>query len=537
MIKVIIADADEENRKNFRTYIKLQKKDFTIVRTLEAGNDVLVVAADTKPDLLIADIRFFGPSSIATITKLHAYHPNLLIILYGSYNDYDYFEKMAETGVVTYMYKPVKTAELGRHMDRIAHQIKQNAAYRREKELLMTSYKQALPIFEDRFLINLIHGQIDSELEFLEAADYFNFRIVPPYRVFIVKIDQFKKVSLALDQNEKQLLVYSILRQVNLALDQWHNGVAFINHISSVTAIFGGGVTLDALLEQLEQLKDNINREIKLSISIGVGRAYDRGSDIQVSYKQAKSALRYRHVVGAYSVIPIDFVEPENILTYKYPHKKEELLTYSAVVGDLRRTNGYLNDIFTALRESGGEIPERLIPNIIVDIAISINRYVAEQKNLDQSIVSNIFSIKDALKVQTIDEGYDYLHESLTKLCMQIDRARKSREAEIITKVEAYVGAHFAENISLPETAKVFGCVPEYLNSIFLKHRNITYYDLVMQYRMAVAKNLLERNEMTDETIAEFIGYKDAKYFKSIFLQQEGLSVTEYRDLHQRGAL
>lgn len=536
VVRVIIADADEENRQNFRTFIKTTKKEFTVVKTLGAGKDVMAEIEESDVQLLIADMRFFGPSGISVIKKLHTYFPQLLIILYGTYNDAEYMEKTAETGVVTYMFKPVKPAELSKTMDKALRILKKNDEDKRVKEQLLSSYKRSLPIFVDRFLINLMHGQIANESEFLESVEYFGFGITPPYRVFIVKIDSFKQISLALDHNEKQLLIFQVQNIVSRQLESIKNGIAFINHISSVTAVLGGDFDSGELYTFLDNLKDTINRELKISVSIGVGREYTRGLDIQVSYKQAKSALRYGHLVGGYSVIPIDFVEPKNILTYKYPHKKEELLTFSAVVGDSEKTISYLNGIFAALREAGS-LPEKLIPNIIVDIAISINRYVSEQKNIDQSVIQSIFNIKDALRITTIDEGYDYLRKSLLQLCRNIEEARGVREKEVIGAVKEYVEEHYYENISLVETGKMFSCVPEYLNSIFIKHENKTYYDYVMGKRLEVAKKLLAREDVDEDVIAISIGYKDGAYFKSVFLQYEGISTDEFRDLLARGAL
>ena len=53
---------------------------------------------------------------------------------------------------------------------------------------------------------------------------------------------------------------------------------------------------------------------------------YNEARKINISYKQAKAAIRYNHYLGLNSVIHINYVEPNNIITYEYPLKKKSIL-------------------------------------------------------------------------------------------------------------------------------------------------------------------------------------------------------------------
>ena len=100
MIKVMLADSDAENIKNFRTFIKSAFHDIKIVGSASPDVDFLKQVRELNPNLIIADVHFFGAAAISRIRDTFEFFPDKRFILYGTYNDAEYMEQVAEYGVI-----------------------------------------------------------------------------------------------------------------------------------------------------------------------------------------------------------------------------------------------------------------------------------------------------------------------------------------------------------------------------------------------------------------------------------------------------
>ncbi len=536
MIKVLIADFDSDTCKNFRTYIKLSfQQNFRVVKTVETNKDFIKVLTESGADLVIADIKFLGTLALRTLNDVSEVLPNIRFILYGMYDDSDYLQKSMDFNCIQYMFKPVKPADLDRCLQVAEKVLKDIEQKNEENKYLLSLYDKNLVVFEDRFLINLIHGHLESEREIKKSFEYFNINIIPDYTVFIVKVDNFRQIILTLEEKEKQLMIFNVLLKINTILDELKNGKAFINHFNAVTVIVGGSLSFQEMYDLATRIKEFILKNIRIEVTIGIGNSYNKATEIPVSYKQAKAALRYTNIFGSNAIIPIDYAEPSNNITYRYPLKKEELLVYTTVVGDFSSAEKRLLEIMEALKACG-TLPDKLLPKIILDILISINRNASEQNVELDDIFSKFFSVRVISGIKTLEEAYHYLHEMILNTCEYIKNNQNNRDHKIYNEVKQFVLDRYFENLTLFKMAYKFNCTPDYLNRLFLEKEKKSFYDFVILSRLDVAKRLIAESgsEIDDENIAYRIGYEDIKYFRSIFRQYVGINITDYRNMNKK---
>jgi len=79
---------------------------------------------------------------------------------------------------------------------------------------------------------------------------------------------------------------------------------------------------------------------------------------------------------------------------------------------------------------------------------------------------------------------------------------------------------------------KKMGLSYEYLSQVFKKYSGITIVSYIHQLRVQRAKFLLENTELPVVEIAKEIGFDDPFYFSKIFKKMEGMSPTQYRNIH-----
>lgn len=528
-LRVMLADADPENIKNFRTYIKLSFPDIRIVASLNSPLDFRERVREFSPQLILADIRFFGALSYQIVREVSEFFPDVRFIVYGSYNDSEYIQRIMEFGVIDYIYRPVRPADLERSLKCANDIFTAIASNKAINDSLYAEYKKNINIFREKFLFNLISGNITSKFEINTSIEYFGLPLTHDYTVMILKIDHFKKIILTLDEKDKHMLVYRMILIINAKLKSIDNGAVFLNNLNELVIIVGSSMSLDKIIRLGDEIKDEIYKQTRQGVTIGVGRSYKNPTEIFVSYKEADAALRYRGYIGFNSVIPIHYVEPTNNITYRYPMIKEEVLVYSSVIGEYDYCEYLLKQIIEALRNSG-PLPEYLLSKIVMNIVISINRYASEQNILNGIEFTSFFPTKDIFSIKNLDEAYLYLSTCLQNFCNHVIKIRDENKNKIVGLAEGYINQRYSGNITISEIALYSHTTPEFLSNAFHEVKGKTINEYISLLRINKAKEIIKETDETDEIIAIQVGYRDVKAFKIAFKKYEGINTQEYRN-------
>ena len=103
--------------------------------------------------------------------------------------------------------------------------------------------------------------------------------------------------------------------------------------------------------------------------------------------------------------------------------------------------------------------------------------------------------------------------------------------------VRAYLDEHFTENTPLDDLARI-GCMSRSrLCHQFRKHFGTTISSYVVRRRMSIAQRLLYDVNLRPGQVAREIGYPDIYQFSRQFKKTFGVSPTQYRRQHTRGAV
>jgi len=291
-------------------------------------------------------------------------------------------------------------------------------------------------------------------------------------------------------------------------------------------------VSTPALIDFCAELKADILTQCRAGVSIGIGRPYKNYADIAVSYREAEAATRYRHYAGYNSVIPLQYMEPLNNITYRYPIEKEVSLVYSAVAGEYERCRELVAELMNSLRECG-ELPALLMSKIALDIIVSINRLTEEQRiaHTQNNPFKAFFPAKDIFDIKTIDDAANYLNTALEKYCAYMNEIRNKSKIELLEAAKKYIEENYFENITLASLSNKLGATGEFLGKVFVENEKKSFYDYIIGVRLQKAKELMTGAGLSDEEVAEKVGYNDVRHFRSVFKQYENVYTHEYRTL------
>jgi two-component system response regulator YesN len=187
-----------------------------------------------------------------------------------------------------------------------------------------------------------------------------------------------------------------------------------------------------------------------------------------------------------------------------------------------------LEEIFDCLKECG-PLPDKFLSKLVMNILISINRYVSEQNIPIQSRFTTFFPSKEVLEINDIDDAFEYLDKALKSFCAFILEHHESINQKMVEEAKKIVEEKFYETFSLNKIAAALGTTPEYLNRLFMDKEKKSLFDHAVRARLNEAKRLMRESEMSDDMVAAKVGYEDGRHFRSVFRKYEGVNTSDYR--------
>jgi AraC-like DNA-binding protein/DNA-binding XRE family transcriptional regulator len=124
----------------------------------------------------------------------------------------------------------------------------------------------------------------------------------------------------------------------------------------------------------------------------------------------------------------------------------------------------------------------------------------------------------------------DYM---LSLILLELQReGRQTQKTAVTNRMLEYIRLHCFEKLTLQDLARALGYSEDYLSRLFHENARCSFRGYVQQMRMARAKRELLGSVKSIQQIAELCGYSNAKFFSTVFLKQEGLTPSAYRNLY-----
>lgn len=132
----------------------------------------------------------------------------------------------------------------------------------------------------------------------------------------------------------------------------------------------------------------------------------------------------------------------------------------------------------------------------------------------------------------------DELIESIRMVVDELGNEQKPDGGEndvLIDKILKYVDENYTKDIQLNHISEKYFCEASYISKLFKKHLNMNFTEYITNKRMNKTKELLLSTGLTIDEIMYRVGYKDSKYFRSIFKKYYTVSPREFRKRNNHG--
>jgi response regulator NasT len=147
-LRVVIADDELDMREYLQTILPCFGH--RVVAAASTGQELVERCRETRPDLIISDVKMPEMDGIEAAREIYRDHP-IPVILVSAYHDQDLLERLEEDHILAFLVKPIKQADLEPAIAVAVRRFDQFQALRQEAADL----RQAL---EDRKVIEKAKG-------------------------------------------------------------------------------------------------------------------------------------------------------------------------------------------------------------------------------------------------------------------------------------------------------------------------------------------------------------------------------------------
>jgi len=500
------------------------------------GLDGFALVNDTKPDIVITDIRMPRMDGLTMLKEILALKHACKVILISGYSDFEYAKQAVQLGAFDFVVKPFTEEDIVGAVVKAREQILEERAKLTGIKEMERRLRESMPLLRQEYFTLLVNHRTRWE----QAANkwaFLNVELEPQgLAVMLLSIDGFEEQAAGQNVREVELMRFSLQNIVEETISKHAKSVVFRSGVNRFVAVLNEP-TLFQHGEVAERCCQNIAMYTKFTVSVGVGGMVEHVHELPDSYRQAERALAYHLFTGGNGAVGYDSVAKTGGQEPVGFDSKEELLLFLRS-GNGERVSALLADISRSLTQAVPQPNPMYSLSLYEELAAStirtlyelvpyqevqplVDRYRAARESagstltgLEQRIHALVSGGADLVRDNSISEGQSIVYRSLDFLKSQLDK----NAGVTVADCAAYV--HLSAS---------------YYSSLFKKVTGMTFTQYVTSERINKAKAMIVGG-MPVQDVAAAVGYEERRYFSEMFKKVTGLTPSEFRESYFRSS-
>ncbi|GIO85448.1 hypothetical protein J25TS5_23800 [Paenibacillus faecis] len=509
-VNMLIVDDEPVICEGLRCTIDWEKLGVRVVGEAYDGMEALRLVQEHGVDLVLSDIRMEGMDGLQLAKCLKERFPEVRVIMISGYEDFDYARQAIRLGVSDYLLKPVEIDELTEVVKKVVLSLGSEAKAGGMQEVeLWLSHMARHGIAYGKQAPSSLRGAQFRVLATQLDRFYEQFGEQPPEGYEEIQDDWIDRLHTAVARpflravsvfDHENLLITLVVSDVNMdraAWDQW----------------------LGALRSKLKEAR----------LYCGVSEPYDDLEETANRCAEASGLLPYHVLDDKAVLLPEDreaAARERTISAFDATDAAQRLMA-AMLKQDAAEVRARVAGIFTFFREEG-YLPEEILRSYEEMSALLRQRLrKSGMTGLEYGPRGawdlNIFNTYGSLETAVLEE--------MSQLMQRIERHGIDKSYWIIEKAKKFMNEHNGTDLKASEVAAWLKITPSYFSYIFKQGTGKSFTEYMNEMRMEQAKTLLATTHDKVFEIADKVGYKEYKYFVSVFKSYTGMTPKEYRGL------
>ncbi|MDO3412521.1 response regulator [Saccharibacillus sp. CPCC 101409] len=522
---ILIVDDERIEREGMRNLIRRSELELETL-TAENGEAALAIVRNRRVDIVITDIKMPFMDGLELAEALKREKPEIELILYSAFNEFEYARRAIRTNVSNYLLKPIQVPEFLAAVRQAVQTCEKKEADRERERELLEGYRRGMAYEREKMLLDAVNGTGPPGREssrvaraFASGAEFVHLLLADCAGPFF-------------DLHNDE--VFSMLRdRLDLPFDYLN-----LNENQSLLFVRQSAPLPKAALRTLaESLRSSLLERFGREASVIVGAPSEGWEHVHEVYADLERLLEFKFFLDDHGVLfaeehftetSVGEVELDVIL-----EKIDQYLNYR----DIRGAKYGLELLFASLKtkERTSSLYIKFLCSDIMNKMLS-----RERKNALPVIRDYLERISRSSSLNDLKTLMFELFDTMANMepAEPADSAdygsspaKPDSAHRTIERIRQLVQEHYDQDLSLEGIAEQVYLSPSYLSYLFKKETGQSLIRYITQTRLEKAAELLKHTHMKVVDIGGKMGYRSANYFIQSFRQYYGVTPAKYREI------
>lgn len=523
LLKLVIVDDELILLQGLMETYEWKEMGFEVVGAAMNGEQALKVIEETRPHVVLTDIRMKQVSGLMLMEEVQRRGLNCLFIVLSAYRDFEYAKQACDLGAFAYLLKPIEDDKLMETMqgayEKCMAQIKKSERYKKMEKLISEDSVNFLSVMIHKYTGNLI--STEQMLEIFESIGD-----VPDEKDKFITVcadmDIVYKITDSLEYEKRYFYIFKRIEEM-LGNDSFWK---FENESGNMVFIIR---TRDnGTVHKLKDIVEEVEREAAQPVVAAISRPHSGVEGIRQSFEEAYDRFGMMISVdtaGAFSM-------PEDI--EKEFSQRTIADAVVMVVNAVRKNSAedlkenFVSFIYELPRE------EKKQCAYIHRVMLSVDNMLMESYGMTEELRKKFekyyLNLTNLSPAQAVDVCYKILRDAVEIRETMAEKEGLKNVKDYMSDALSYIEEHLDdENLSIVSVAAHIYLNPVYFGRVFKNTLNMTFKAWLLKQRMEKAKRLLEEGDVSISDICAQVGIGNPSYFTHLFKQYAGKLPSEYK--------
>ena len=534
MLRVFLVEDESIIRETLRDTVPWAQCGYSFVGEAGDGEMALPLIRQTRPDVLITDIRMPFMDGLALSKLVLQEFPQMKIIIISGFDDFEYAQQAIGIGVERYLLKPITKSNLLTVLDEVKSKIEGERA----QQNYILQFKQEAQDYEQyarrRFFERVVAGQFSVQ-QIYEEAERLDLDLAAQcYTIaFVSVMPEQRGVTESYSEPGARIrdaLVAHFLRYPEYILFRW-------NLTTYAVLLKGDTDKMDGFIQRCIQTvrEQYMTYAPEQEWYVAVGKPTQRLSMLPGCFEEVSRLWAYRHILPQQNILTADTVHflPGTGSKHDFIGLDADKVNPAVITGVLQsataqEVSSFVDEYIQSMADALGSGP--FCQFLMLSVRFAAVRFL-KTLHISQEDYLPLLSCMDMIGQNvTTDDLKRYLSDVLLRAIELRDQEAGSQYRSLLKQAVSYIDANFQnEEISLNRVAKEVNISANYLSAVFSQEMGTTFVEYLTAKRMEKARELLRSSDLRSGEVAVAVGYKDPHYFSFLFKKTQGCTPRDYR--------
>ena len=535
MYKILVVDDEAVVREGIRDNIEWDELGFSLAGVCENGSEAMEAVDRAQPEVVLTDICMPFVDGLELTRYISGKYPSIKVIILTGFDEFEYAQQAVRLKAYDFILKPITASELRDKLRKLKEDLDAEKQKLEDIGKLRLQVVESLPLLRERFLNRMVSGNL-SEAD-KNKLDFFNISFTGDnFVAAVIDVEDYGDFATDHPDTDDELLLFAVFNISEEIVSRYEGGLVFQNPNEKSIAVLSGDardVLRDKAVCIFEELRQTLEKYLKITVSIGIGNVCTGIKEIKTSYKRAVSALDYRFLLGKNRVIYIGDMEDSMDKRPSYNTEWEKKLILGIKTGTTEEIGDIVGRIIQSLKESNVSLDNYyiLMQHLIISIIDSLSEAGV---NVGELLKEKVNPLTDIYRMKTLADVEVWLKDFCNRASGYITSRRDNYSMVQAIKAEEYIKENYMDqDLSLNSLCKHLLMSVSYFSMVFKNHTGETFIEYLTRVRMEKAVELLKTTDLKSYEVADRVGYADPHYFGLIFKKATGMTPIECRERNQ----